>query len=76
MAADALMVARVQSYHGHLLVTFTTDGEEPEIQLVASGERALKVALVMIAGRDVLRHGDQLAVRRADDGYDASGAPS
>jgi hypothetical protein len=51
------MVARVRSYHEHLLMTFTTDGEEPEIQLVASGEHALKVALFMIAKRDVLRHG-------------------
>jgi hypothetical protein len=69
------MVARVQSYHGHLLVAFTSDGEEPEIQLVSSGERALKVALLMIARRDVLRPGDQLAVKRADDGYDTSEAP-
>jgi hypothetical protein len=69
------MVARVQSHHGHLLVTFTTDGEEPEVQLVSSGERALKVALLMIAKRDVLRHGDQLSVKRADEGYDVSEMP-
>jgi hypothetical protein len=50
------MVARVQSYHGHLLVAFTTEGDEPEIQLVSSGERALKVALLMIAKREALRH--------------------
>jgi hypothetical protein len=68
------MVARVQSYYGHLLVTFTTDGDESEIQLVSSGERALRVALQMIAKRDVLRHGDQLTVRRADDGYEGGEA--
>jgi hypothetical protein len=70
-----LMVARVQSYYGHLLVTFTADGDEPEIQLVSSGERAIRVAIQMIAKRDVLRHGDQLTVTRADNGWETSEVP-
>jgi hypothetical protein len=69
------MVARVQSYHGHLVVTFTTDGDEPEIQLVSTDERGIRVALRMIAKRDELRHGDQLTVTRADDGYETREVP-
>jgi hypothetical protein len=37
--------------HGHSSIIFSADGDE--IQLVISGERTLKAALVMIAPRDV-----------------------
>jgi hypothetical protein len=63
-----LMVGRTRTYSGHLLLTFTTDGEEPEQQLAATGERALKIALLMIARRDVLRPGDTLTVQAAEEG--------
>jgi hypothetical protein len=49
-----------------LLVTFSNDGKEEETQLAASGERALKIALLMLARRDALRHGDQLTVQKTD----------
>jgi hypothetical protein len=51
-----------------LIVTFSNAGKEEETQLAASGERALKIALLMLARRDA-RHGDQLTVQRtaADD---------
>ena len=49
-----------------LLVTFASDGEEPEQQRAPTGERALKVALLMLAKRDQLRHGDTLTVVNAD----------
>ena len=47
------MVSRTQSYSGYLLVKFETEGEEPELQLAATGERALKVVFLMIARRDM-----------------------
>ena len=50
-----------------LLITFETDGEEPEQERARTGERALKVALLMIAKRDELRHGDSLTVVKADE---------
>jgi hypothetical protein len=62
------MVGRTRTYRGTLLVTFTTDGEEPEQQLAATGERALKVALLMLAKRDALRPGDSLTVQAAEEG--------
>jgi len=60
------MVARTRTEPGLLLVTFETDGEEPEQELAQTGERALKTALLMIARRDSLRHGDKLTVVNAD----------
>lgn len=60
------MPARTRTEPRLLLVTFESDGEQPEQELVQSGDRALKVALLMIAKRDGLRHGDKLTVVRAD----------
>jgi hypothetical protein len=55
-----------------LLVTFETDGEEPEQALAPRGARALKTALLMLAKRDELRDGDTLTCRRADEGESAT----
>jgi hypothetical protein len=60
------MVARTRIEPGLLLVTFESDGEAPEQQLAPTGDRALKIALLMIARRDALRHGDRLTVVKAD----------
>jgi len=60
------MVALTRTYRGTLLVTFSPDGEEPEQELVPTGERALKTALLMLAKRDALRDGDSLTVQAAD----------
>jgi hypothetical protein len=51
-----------------LRLTLSNDGEQLDSQLAASGEAAIKVAVLMIASRDELRHGDQLTVRLASDG--------
>jgi hypothetical protein len=61
------MPAYTRSDRGDLVVTFTTDGEDPEIQLVSSGEQAVRVAVLMIARRPRLCHGDALVVRNADE---------
>jgi hypothetical protein len=61
------MPAYARSERGDLVVTFTTDGEDPEIQLVSSGEQAVRVAVLMIARRSRLYHGDVLTVRSADE---------
>jgi hypothetical protein len=53
-----------------LRLTLSNEGEQLDSQLAASGEAAIKVAVLMIASRDELRHGDQLTVRVADDGAD------
>jgi hypothetical protein len=57
---------------GSLLVRFIREGEADEIQLVLSPERALIVALAMIARRFGLYAGDRLTVQSADDGVDVT----
>ena len=66
------MPAYARSERGDLIVTFTTDGEDPEIQLVSSGEQAVGVAVLMIARRPRLYHGDALTVRNADEDQSAT----
>jgi hypothetical protein len=66
------MPAYTRSERGDLVVTFTTDGEDPEIQLVSSGEQAVRVAVLMIARRSRLHHGDALTVRSADEAPSAT----
>jgi hypothetical protein len=51
-----------------LIVTFHRTGRKDETRYAASGERAVKIALLMIARYDALRHGDQLTVSKPDDG--------
>jgi hypothetical protein len=62
------MVARTRPESQLLLVKFESDGEEPEACLATNGEKALKIGMLMLARRDVLRHGDQLTVTDADEG--------
>jgi hypothetical protein len=57
-----------QKGDGSLLVTFARTGEESERQLVLSPERALIVAVAMIARRLGLYAGDRITVQSADDG--------
>jgi hypothetical protein len=64
-----------RSERDDLVVTFTTNGEEPEIQLVSSGEQAVRVAVLMVARRPRLYHGDALTVRNADEGPSATVLP-
>jgi hypothetical protein len=66
-AAEWAAPAYARSERSDLVVTFTTDGEHPEIQLVSSGEQAVRVAVLMIARRSRLYHGDALTVRKADE---------
>jgi hypothetical protein len=60
------MVARTRS-EGELLVIFSRHGEKDEATIAANGERAAKVAVLMVAGRGTLRAGDQLLVQRYDE---------
>jgi len=48
---------------GSLLVTFSRQGENEEVQIALTGEKALTAALVMLMLRDELRAGDRLTVR-------------
>ena len=48
---------------GSLLVTFSRQGENEEVQIALTGEKALTAALVMLILRDELRAGDCLTVR-------------
>ena len=48
---------------GSLLVTFSRQGENEEVQIALTGEKALTAALVMLMLRDELRVGDCLTVR-------------
>jgi hypothetical protein len=60
------MVARTRS-EAELVVIFSRDGEQDDARIVANGERAAKVAVLMIAHRGTLHPGDQLLVQRYDD---------
>jgi hypothetical protein len=55
------MVARVIRTAG-LSVAFTRDGDEMEVQIAATGEQALRRALLMLAKLDYLQDGDRLTV--------------
>ncbi len=66
------MPAHIRTNPALLLVTFETDGGEPEQALAPTGERALKMALLMLAKRDELRHGDTLTCQRADEDESAT----
>jgi hypothetical protein len=59
------MVAHNQTHRGSLLVSFESNGEEQEQHLASTGQRALVIALSMLARRDALRHGDKLTVTEA-----------
>jgi len=69
------MPAHIRNEPALLLVTFETDGAEPGQALAPTGERALKMALLMLAKRDELRHGDTLTVRNADQDQSATVLP-
>jgi hypothetical protein len=48
-----------------LRVTFHRDGEEVESEVASTGERALKIGLLMLARLDDLHDGDRLTVTEA-----------
>ena len=45
------MVARIRT-EGELVVIFSRDGDQDDARIVPNGERAAKVAILMIASRD------------------------
>jgi hypothetical protein len=47
---------------GDLLVTFSREGENELMHIVPDGDKALKVALIMLAQQDALRAGDKITV--------------
>jgi hypothetical protein len=49
---------------GSLVVTFSRQGENEEVQIALTGEKALTAALVMLMLWDELRAGDCLTVRQ------------
>jgi hypothetical protein len=58
------MVARIIRSAG-LSVTFIRDGEELEVSIEATGEQALRRALLMLSKLDYLQHADRLVVVEA-----------
>ena len=52
------------------MVAFSRDGEPNEVTIAKDGQKAHKIARLAIARRDELQAGDQLTVRKADDGID------
>ena len=65
------MPAHIRTDRG-LRLTLTNEGETLDTQVAATGEAAVKVAVMMLVSRDELRHGDQLTVRHIEDGTNAS----
>ena len=58
------MVARTQP-NSKFTVSFLRDGDVLDARTAATGERALKLALLMLAQLDDLQHGDRLTVTEA-----------
>jgi hypothetical protein len=48
--------------NSHLKVTFSREGEDELTHIVPDGDKALKVAMVMLLQQDALRAGDALTV--------------
>jgi len=55
------MVARIHPEIG-LTVTFYREGQEPQMERAPTGERALKVAIMMLARLNEVQDGDWLVV--------------
>ena len=58
------MVARVNA-NGKFTVTFIRNDEEVDSRVARDGEKALKIALLMLAMLDELQAGDTLVVKEA-----------
>jgi hypothetical protein len=50
-----------------LRLTLSNDKEQLDTQLAADGAHAIKVAILMLASREELRHGDVLMVQLAGE---------
>jgi hypothetical protein len=61
------MVARTLP-NSRFTIAFLRGGEVLDVRPAPTGERAVKVALLMLAGMDGLQGGDQLIVREDWDG--------
>jgi hypothetical protein len=55
-----------------LVVRFHRGGREIESERTSSGERALRIGLLMLARLDDLQAGDQLTVHQDDGGSNAT----
>jgi hypothetical protein len=55
------------THRGDLRLTLSNGGELLDVQLAATPQEASRVAIMMLASRDALNHGDTLAVRNADE---------
>jgi hypothetical protein len=58
---EAQMPARIQRSAG-LVVRFFRDGEEVDARVGSTGEKALKIEVLMLAKLDDLQAGDRLTV--------------
>ena len=62
----------IVGHRASLRLTLSNEGETLDTQIAATGEAAIKTAVMMIVSRDELRHGDILTVRFAEDGQNAT----
>jgi hypothetical protein len=62
----------IVGHRASLRLTLSNDSETIDTQIAATGEAAIKTAVLMIVSRDELCHGDILTVRYADDGTNAT----
>jgi hypothetical protein len=60
----------VRTDHGDLRLTLTSDGEVLDTQTAATPQEANRVAIMMLASRDVFDDGDSLICRRVGEGHD------
>jgi hypothetical protein len=61
------MPAYARSHDSALLIRFTRDGEPDEVAIAATPERALGVALTMLAHHEALYIGDKLTIEADAD---------
>jgi len=66
------MPVHIRSGVGGLRLTLSSGAEVLDSQVAATPQEANRVAIMMIASRDVFDAGDTLACRRADEGQSAT----
>lgn len=60
------MPVHLRTGAGDLRLTFTNDGEVLDTQMAATPQEANRIAIMMIASRDVFNAGDSLACQNVD----------
>ncbi len=62
----------IRTHRGDLHLTLSNGDEVLDSQTAATPQEANRIAIMMLASRDALNHGDTLTCRRANEGQSAT----